>query len=113
MTEVLESPEPWGIVQTLSLVLGEGHPVADVVKVLVPPLELVLVRRQVAAHEAELSGVDPQGDAHPALVAQHPQNTGGHSVDTHIGHVILQLRPDIHQQQHSNLEHIINDALYH
>ena len=47
--------------------MGEGHLVADVVEVLVPPLELVLVRRQVAAHEAELGGVEPQGDAHPAL----------------------------------------------
>ena len=30
-----------------------------------------------------------------------------------LGHVILQLRPDIHQQQHSNLEHMINHGLYH
>ena len=51
MVEVFESPEPWRIVQALSLVRGEGHVTRDVVEVLVPFLELALVRRKVAAQE--------------------------------------------------------------
>ena len=51
MVEVFESPEPWRIVQALSFVGGKSHVTADVVEVLVPLLELTLVRRQVAAQE--------------------------------------------------------------
>ena len=58
--EVLDPLVPGGrVVRVGALVLAEGHPVADVVIILIPPLELLLVRRQVAAHEADLRGVKP------------------------------------------------------
>ena len=58
--EVLDPLVPGGrVVGVGALVLAEGHAVADVVIILVPPLELLLVRRQVAAHEADLRGVKP------------------------------------------------------
>ena len=59
--EVLDPLVPGGrVVGVGALVLAEGHAVADVVIILVPPLELLLVRRQVAAHEADLRGVKPE-----------------------------------------------------
>ena len=51
MVEVFESSEPRRIILALSLIHGEAHVAANVVEVLVPFLELALVRRQVAAHE--------------------------------------------------------------
>ena len=59
--EVLDPLVPGGrVVRVGALVLAEGHPVADVVIILIPPLELLLVRRQVAAHEADLRGMKPE-----------------------------------------------------
>ena len=64
--EVLDPLVPGGrVVRVGALVLAEGHPVADVVIILIPPLELLLVRRQVAAHEADLRGMKP---AHQRMV---------------------------------------------
>ena len=59
--EVLDPLVPGGrVVRVGALVLAEGHAVADVVIILIPPLELLLVRRQVAAHEADLRGMKPE-----------------------------------------------------
>ena len=67
--EVLDPLVPGGrVVRVGALVLAEGHPVADVVIILIPPLELLLVRRQVAAHEADLRGMKPE---HQRVVSCH------------------------------------------